>query len=396
MRLSDRVVVLLLLACTTACARDDAADPLAGAALPTYTLAEQPVLVLEDDGTPEKLFSHVAARRLPDGRVAVADQGASTIRLFGPDGVFDTTLARRGDGPGELRGAYTVTSHADTLFVLGRPLQSRGDVSVFTGSVGYLHRFQPAADNAPTGMVLHDRLSTGQFVVERGRGFTILTRAPELGRLVADSVTFGLLSAGDGAAAGHVAWLPPVVRAWGYVYPWPNGPIPTGSAPYPFAPMTIAVASGDRLWLVEADSGRLRAYDGAASQVVDTRLGIEPRAFDPDALERRRAREIAAARGARDSVRARGKYDPDIRPAYAPLLSDARAGADGELWLQLFDVDDTAPPRYVVVDREGREIARATLPAGLDVQQIGRDFVLGVRRDSLDVESVVEYALRRR
>ena len=112
--------------------------------------------------------------------------------------------------------------------MLGRPLQSRGDVSVFAGSVGYLHRFQPAADNAPTGMVLHDRLSTGQFVVERGRGITILTRAPELGRLVADSVTFGLLSAGDsGAAAGHVAWLPAVVRAWGYVYPWPNDPIPS-------------------------------------------------------------------------------------------------------------------------------------------------------------------------
>jgi hypothetical protein len=386
----------LLLAGIAACGRDDAADALAGGGLPTYTLAEAPALVLEDDGTPEKLFSHVAARRLPDGRVAVADHGALTINVFRRDGGFDTTLARRGEGPGELRGDFYLASRADTLFVMGRPMMAPADVNVFVAHGGFLRHVRPAAGNAPRGMTLHDRLATGQFFVQWGREFRIIDRAPEQGRLIPDSITYGLLP-GSGAegASGDVVWLPPVVRAWQYAYPWTGGPMATAAARYAFAPMTLAAASGDRLWLIHADSGRLRAFDGSGHSVVDTHLAIKPQPFDHDALERRRARELAVARRAVDSSRVRAHYDPDLLPAHAPLFSDARAGTDGELWLRLFDVDDSAPPRYVVVDRDGREIARATLPAGLDVQQIGRDFVLGVRRDSLDVESVVEYALRR-
>jgi hypothetical protein len=393
---SRTLASLLLLACMTACAHDEAADALAGGGLPTYTVAEQPSLVLEDDGTPEKLFAHVAARRLSDGRVAVADHGAFTINVFRPDGTFDTTLARRGEGPGEIGGDFYLTSGADTLYVMGRPMMAPADVNVFAAHGGFLRRLRPSVGNAPRGMTLHDRLTTGQFLVEWGREFKVIDRAPEQGRLIPDSITYGLLPAGGAAGeSGDVVWLPPVVRAWQYAYPWIGGRLETGMARYAFAPMTLAVASGDRLWLIHADSGRLRAFDGSGQQVVDTRLAIEPQPFDHDALERRRARELAVARRALDSSRVRAQYDPDLLPPRAPLFSHARAGADGELWLRLFDVDETAPPRYVVVDRDGREIARATLPAGLDVQQIGRDFVLGVRRDSLDVESVVEYALKR-
>ncbi|HEU4628259.1 MAG TPA: hypothetical protein VFS08_00885 [Gemmatimonadaceae bacterium] len=389
--------VALLAAALAACTHDDGAvDALAGSGLPGVTVDTAPVLVLADDGTPEKLFQHVSARRLPDGRVAVADHGALTINVFRPDGAFDTTLARRGGGPGELRGDFHLAARADTLFVLGRPMMSPADVNVFVARGGFLRRFRPEVDNAPTGLTLHDRLATGQFFVERGREFRVITRAPEQGRLIPDSISYGLLPTdAEGRTGGHVTWLPPVVRWWQFAYPWPNGPMPTAAARYPFAPRTLAVASGDRLWLIDTDSGRLRAFDGTGRQVVDARLTLEPAPLDAAALDRRRARELAAARRALDSSRVRAQYDPELLPARAPLVAEARAGADGELWLRLFDVDDAVAPRYVIVDREGRAIARATLPAGLDVQQIGRDFVLGVRRDSLDVERVVEYGLRR-
>ena len=89
-------------------------------------------------------------------------------------------------------------------------------------------------------------------------------------------------------------------------------------------------------------------------------------------------------------------FDPSLLPRTMPLVSTAYAGADGEVWVRLFDLDEkTAPQRFVVVNRDGAEIAQATLPTGLDVQHIGRDFVLVVRRDSVGVESVLEYALQR-
>lgn len=40
-------------------------------------------------------------------------------------------------------------------------------------------------------------------------------------------------------------------------------------------------------------------------------------------------------------------------------------------------------------------LARAELPDGLDPLEIGPDYVIGLRRDELDVELVEVYALRR-
>jgi len=42
------------------------------------------------------------AALIPDGRIAVADNGAATIRIFRPDGSFERELGRRGEGPGEF------------------------------------------------------------------------------------------------------------------------------------------------------------------------------------------------------------------------------------------------------------------------------------------------------
>src|SRR5690606_23193786 len=93
-------------------------------------------------------------------------------------------------------------------------------------------------------------------------------------------------------------------------------------------------------------------------------------------LARRRARALAAAGRALDSARATMQYDAALAPRMAPLLAAAEAGVDGELWLRLFDIDDdVASQRFVIMDRNGRAVASATLPAGLDVQQIGADYM---------------------
>jgi hypothetical protein len=43
----------------------------------------------------------------------------------------------------------------------------------------------------------------------------------------------------------------------------------------------------------------------------------------------------------------------------------------------------------------GRILARVQMPSKFRVQEIGEDYVLGVWRDDLDVESVRVYGLRR-
>jgi hypothetical protein len=50
----------------------------------------------------------------------------------------------------------------------------------------------------------------------------------------------------------------------------------------------------------------------------------------------------------------------------------------------------------VVVNRSGEATARVTLPADFTGHQVGRDFVLRVRRDAHGVEAILEYRLARR
>jgi hypothetical protein len=49
-----------------------------------------------------------------------------------------------------------------------------------------------------------------------------------------------------------------------------------------------------------------------------------------------------------------------------------------------------------VIDFAAREAGRVTTPAGLRVVQIGEDFVLGIYRDVLGVETVRKYTMRTR
>lgn len=389
------LVAAMLAASAIGCESDAAADPFAESGLDGYTVSGTPTLVLDDDGTPDRLFTRIAARRTAGGEIAVADIGTSEIRLFGRDGRLVRMLARRGSGPGELGGDVLVTSHADTIFTFGRPPMSPPDVNVFVAGQGFVSRFRPQPANARAVTTL-ERLTTGHLVVQRGTGFRILNSIPDAGQLVPDSAVYGLLPASEGEARGDVAWLDPLVRAWTVTHPWPGGPLPSAMSEFELGPRTMIVASGDRLWLVDGATGRLRAVDGAGQEVATGQLSLQPQPFDRALLDRRQARDLAAAARALDSARVRAMYDPALLPATAPLVSAAHAGADGEIWLRLFDLDETAPQRFVIVGRDGAELARATIPATLEVQQIGADFVLGVSRDSVGVESVREHALRRR
>lgn len=82
-------------------------------------------------------------------------------------------------------------------------------------------------------------------------------------------------------------------------------------------------------------------------------------------------------------------------PPRMPLVSSAIAGIDGEVWLTRFSVDETAPRRLLLLDRDGQQRGEVSIPAGLDIQQIGSDFVLAVARDDDDLLRVVVYRLRR-
>lgn len=393
----------MLLCCTaivvSACgafADDSAGD----SDLPEFAVSTEPTLVLADDGTSEKQFTRISARRLPSGEIVVADQGSVAIHVFGRGGRLVRTLASRGPGPGELPGGFILAAHEDTVFAFGQQPMSPPDVHVFAADAGHVTTYRPRTESG-TALTTKDRLSTGELLVQRGQAFTVIASMPAEGELRPDSVTFGVYRptppdrAADGSIEATVTWLPVVVRHRFVGFDWPNGPVPRTMTPLTLGERTLVLVSADRVWSVNTATGALRAYDGSGNEVVSTSVGIEPEPFEAASLDTHRAQLLAKAERSMDSLRAIATTDPDILPATMPLIDAAFAGADGELWLRLLDLDGRNPQRFVIVDRSGKPAARTTVGRGLDIQHIGRDFILAIERDSLGVESVTEYALDR-
>ena len=71
--------------------------------------AEYILTIGDMEGPPEMLFAEVAGvELLDDGTIAVLDRDAAEIRQFSPDGSFLRRISRRGSGPGEISGDFTV------------------------------------------------------------------------------------------------------------------------------------------------------------------------------------------------------------------------------------------------------------------------------------------------
>ena len=80
---------------------------------------------------------------------------------------------------------------------------------------------------------------------------------------------------------------------------------------------------------------------------------------------------------------------PEIMPVFSRLLVDEI----GWLWAELYRYDVRAPLRWLVFGPTGEGLGSVDMPADLEVLQIGRDFVLGVWRDELEVKYVRRHAL---
>lgn len=69
-----------------------------------------------------------------------------------------------------------------------------------------------------------------------------------------------------------------------------------------------------------------------------------------------------------------------------------RVSPQGHLWVRQ-PGEPGGPVAWIVYDLEARPIGRVTTPAGFEIHEIGRDYVLGVGRDEMDVEYVEFYTL---
>lgn len=337
-------------------------------------------------------FSEIAGIvRLSDGRIAVANQRPSEIRIFDSHGRYDRSLGRNGEGPGEFnRVLWRLLRSGDTLI----GIDNSGRAQIF-GTSGDLLRSLPRA--RPPG-------TTGnpQRVAFDATGSAIL-HAAELNEPNAapDAQVFMRVSRESPDAEHYVD----ILRI-----PWYRPIVARGPAP-PFEVFGAGVkiaASARRICVGNTNVFAVTCYGHRAQPLVGIRRVIQTRAISQEDRDFFRTSYLAGNKGATPKVIAMIEESNRLTqfarraPAFGRLL----LAASGELWVSEFDRTEhvIGPPpfrrpqkplRWSVLAADGTWLSDITTPARFLPYEIGADYIIGTTLGDDDVEHVTMYRIRR-
>jgi hypothetical protein len=379
---------------------DSAGIRIVGNEWPTNTaatLASSPTLEIGSGADPAgQLSGVVAALRLGDGRIAIAEQSTRSVKIFDTRGQFVRALGRQGAGPGEFAA-------------ITRLQRLPGDsIAAYDGLRATLAVFDTTGRLART-----NRLVSGmgglQLVGLMSNGTMILTRAynpmfSRTSRLERDSIIY--VAAQAGSATLDTILVVPGSEVFLFA-----GADFSSRNPIPFGRISLIGVQDDRLaiatgdgWQVEmrGPTGELREIHRVRREAVAVTKDDIAR-YKRDELDRMRGTRVQAAGGggAPSDMQARMveqrrrmleavPYPTTHAPYDSLLIGDA-----GEVWVRSAETPAGRPRRWIVLSRDGAALGAVSVPRGLRLLEVGNDFVVAVRRDDDDVEHVGIYQLRR-
>ena len=359
----------------------------AQAPLPEWKVGAVPLVTIGGDGTPQSEFFRIrTAWRLASGSIVVVDGSTNELRVFDARGTFLHSFGRKGAGPGEFQGMQWNAHFGDTAVVYDGNLRRITTISL-AGAPRLLEEM-PVRGEEERGFDIAGRLRDGRWVAHR-LGLPDMRLAPGVQRLAG---TAGLLAAN---AVGVVDWFPEQPDLSVIVYNPDASRKQVSVVVAPFASSLAVAASGSVIWLGNTASDSLVRFDALTAKRTTVRLPDPPVALTRSVIESARAREVASARSqsARDLVAL--KYAANHLPRNQPVFEDLIPGYGEELWVQRFTDEPSAPGRYVVVAGHGMPMARVSVAPGFRLTDVGRDYIVGIHRDTDGVEAVRVYALSR-
>lgn len=340
-------------------------------------LPETPVVdlgVVDGAERPNEVFAGIAAVRTAGQMLVVADNSSMPVRVFTEQGrLVSAHTAQRGDGPGEFRAVGGAEIWSDTLVVWDPRLQRLSRFLLPELTFVGMSRLSPPFANPPHLLGLGPRgwLAFWNPIFDPGRGeykrqSVILVRYTTRG-VVVDTLgkwTYGRL--------GQLA----------------NQSMVTG----PIFQSRSVVAVGEQSLVVGTGGARSITWldpSGRPSQVSTwTGPSLTVREADRRAFLRNRLGVTEAADRSLYRKLAQETVFSDSFPSFDRLV----ISADGQVWVRSYrQPRQTGPDRWVVVARGGDVLGAVLVPAGFDVHEVGDGYVLGVERDSLDVEYVRKY-----
>lgn len=328
---------------------------------------------------------------LSDGRIAVLDQQAQRVQIYGPDGAYQQSFGGPGNGPGEFSpGAMALfVGRGDTIVV---PDMGNQRVTVIP-TEGEATSFPLSMEQ---GIPMAFDISDGGALVSQRRAMNF---ADPTARTAANDLV--LAQAYDGETLDTL--LTP--RRGDTFEMTSSGPRITLFAPEP----QWATLSDERLAYASNDVYRINVYgsEGDLERIVTFPHEVQPVTETEQAMVLELVRASMERSGtppqAIDQLVGSMSF-ADAWPAFARL----RGGPHGTLWVQrLRDVADMSDeerenwnpqldqggPMWDVFESDGRYGGVVELPARFTPFAIEEDRIYGVFRDDFDVQFVRVYAL---
>lgn len=325
----------------------------------------------------QQLFQVMDAARLADGRIVVANAGTNQVRIYGTDGRWIRSIGRAGNGPGEFRELLNIRLRGDSIVTYDG---AGWRIQVFDTTGALLGAVRLSGDVGAYrlgGLTPH-----GELMVSRGelRGSrSVGVRWDSVPSLLFDST--GALVDSVGTVGGTDVFL--------VMSPQMMLGVP------PFGGRSSADVHDGQLYEGDGLSWQVHVYrdDGRLLRILRwSHPGPPVTNADMDSLM------SALLAPAPPAARAgfRRMYDALPRPARQPAYDELVVDPEGDVWLRDYRPRSLPDHRgWHVFGPGGRLLGAVRLPRDLRVTRVGRDWLLGVWRDSLGVQYVQELRLQK-
>ena len=384
---------------------DSAGIPIATAVTPLWgpgegwTVDPEPLVEIGTVmGAPEYEFAKaVAAVRLSNGDIVVADYGASELRRYDAEGVFMWSTGREGEGPGEFESLDFVGAMPGDSLVTYDWVLMRIQVFDPEGRLVRTFRAELPSDVAPAGGSAPDRavgMVDGRLVVR----FAEMADVASTGIVRWVNYRLVALDLADGSATSLIVVGGEEVD----LQRREDGSLTDGR--YVFFNLPEFGAAAGPVAVIDSEAWRIRLVsplDGSIQRMV--RREVAPREATDEIYEAH-IEGIVGMVAAEEADFVRGMWSEYSRARTLPVLRSVHVDAAGHLWLAPYYIAGADPPPFQVFAPDGTWLGTVALPPGLErgfiqyqapYMEIGTDYVLGVWRGELGVQYVRMYRLNR-
>jgi hypothetical protein len=352
-------------------------------------LSEQPILAIGGGARAEDQFAYISGVfRLSDGRVAVANSGSFEVRLYDTAGHFVKSIGRQGSGPGEFNSLYGIYRlPGDSIAAYDSQLQ-RMTVFASDGAVGRsftvarspgASRVSPVGPLGDNGWLMMFAQNAAPLETGHIRLQLNLARYDEEGKLVDTLETVPGFEVFV-HEAGNERIVPSV----------------------PFGRGAVVALTGHGFVVAATDSFQIRRYDSDGQLRTIVRQEVKSRFVAAADIDAAREAQSIMFRGEQQQALLSDAFSRMTVPTTMPAIGSSVAGrapwivvnAGGGFWVLSYQAPTDKAAVWSVFDRSGRLHGSITLPDNFALHEVGADYVLGVSKDSFDVEQVVMYKVK--